>query len=410
VKKLLVLAIILRLFLAAFYFHPDIKTYNFQASFLKKGVFNIYSYLIDNKKTLPLKEEFVYSPLTYFVLGGYQAVVSPILGNGFDTWLANAESNFMVRDPNIFKYLLILKLPYLVLDIVIALLLMQFFDDEKNKKKVFILWLFNPFTPILLYVFANVDIFPVVLTLAAFLFVKKSREAGSRFARQKLFTAALLFGFASGFKLYPLLFVPFLFIHGRNLKEKLLLALTPPAIFGLISLPFASGAFVQSALVSGLSTRVFNPGVNIGLNETIIVSLLAISVLFFYGAFIDKAQNLFNFWVGVYLLIFSFAHFHIAWLLWLAPFFVVLIVRRPSLKWLFLILAFLAFAIPVLYEDRFMTVGLLRVFSTLYDLLPTPFAVLENFYDPYNLQGILHSILAGGSLVLVYKLFKKEET
>ena len=59
-KKLLVLAIVLRVLVAAFLFHPDIKTFNFQASFLKKGVTDIYSYLIENRKTLPLKEEFVY--------------------------------------------------------------------------------------------------------------------------------------------------------------------------------------------------------------------------------------------------------------------------------------------------------------------------------------------------------------
>ena len=72
VLGLLTLAIVLRLLVAGFIFHPDIKTYNFQASFLKNGVTNIYTYLIENKKTLPLKDDFVYFPLTYFTLGGYQ--------------------------------------------------------------------------------------------------------------------------------------------------------------------------------------------------------------------------------------------------------------------------------------------------------------------------------------------------
>jgi len=64
-RKLLVLAIFLRVLVAAFLFHPDIKTYNYQASFLKKGVFNIYTYLVENKKSLPLKDDFVYFPLTF---------------------------------------------------------------------------------------------------------------------------------------------------------------------------------------------------------------------------------------------------------------------------------------------------------------------------------------------------------
>src|SRR3989304_8391664 len=90
-KKLLILAIILRLLIMPFFFHPDIKTYHFQASFLSKGVFNIYPYLIENREKLPLKEEFVYFPLTYFFLGGYQALVSPLLGDNFTNWLAGAS-------------------------------------------------------------------------------------------------------------------------------------------------------------------------------------------------------------------------------------------------------------------------------------------------------------------------------
>jgi len=41
--KLLFLAVALRLLVSAFLYHPDIKTFNFQSSFLKKGVVDIYS-------------------------------------------------------------------------------------------------------------------------------------------------------------------------------------------------------------------------------------------------------------------------------------------------------------------------------------------------------------------------------
>src|SRR3990172_1880264 len=119
-KKLIVLAIALRLLVAMFYFHPDIKTFNYQASFLKQGVFNIYTYLVEHKATLPLKEEFVYFPLTYFTLGAYQAIASPILGSGFDSWLADAGINSFVKNPQIFKYLAVLKLPYLIVDVLIG--------------------------------------------------------------------------------------------------------------------------------------------------------------------------------------------------------------------------------------------------------------------------------------------------
>ena len=96
-KKLLVLAVALRLLVSGLLFHPDIKTIAFQTSFLKHGVFNIYPYLINNKISLPLKEEFVYFPLTYFTLGGYQTLIAKVLGNDFDVWLSDAGANSVVN-------------------------------------------------------------------------------------------------------------------------------------------------------------------------------------------------------------------------------------------------------------------------------------------------------------------------
>lgn len=112
-----------------FYFHPDIKTYHFQASFLKKGVFNIYTYLAGHKVELPLKDEFVYFPLTYFFLGFYQIIASPFLGANFPVWLSDASAG-AVNQIGVFRYLLILKLPYLVLDILIPFLLIKFLKNK----------------------------------------------------------------------------------------------------------------------------------------------------------------------------------------------------------------------------------------------------------------------------------------
>jgi uncharacterized membrane protein len=374
---------------SAFYFHPDIKTYNFQASFLKTGVFDIYTHLIQNREQLTLKEEFVYFPLTYFLLGGYQIVVSPIMGPAFNSWLANASSNAFVLDPNIFKYLTILKLPYLALDILIAFILKRFVDDKEKGEKAFKLWLFNPFTIFLIYAISNIDIFAVTLTLAAFLYLSK----------EKPLLGSVFLGLAAGFKLYPLLFTPFLFLYGKGIKEKLTISLIPWLIFGVICAPFVSPDFFHSALVSGLSTGILKSELGV----------LAISALFFYGVTIDKKINLLNYWVILFLMVFSFPLYHIQWLLWVAPFVVILVIQRPRFIPIILILCVTAFTIPILYQDRFMTMGLLRVYSLLYDMLPTPFLAIQKVYDPYSLVSAIHAAMAGATLVLAYKLFKKEE-
>ncbi len=397
-RKLLLIAVSLRLLVSGLLFHPDIKTIAFQTSFLKKGIVNIYPYLIDNKVNLPLKEEFVYFPLSYLTLGSYQAVISNFLGNDFNNWLSDAGANSVVNNPNIIKYLILLKLPLLVADILIAFLLLNYFKKREDGEKAFTLWLFNPFTIILIYAFSNIDIYAVLLTVIAFLYIK----------REKLITASVFLGLAISFKLYPLLFVPFLFLKSKKIKDKILTTLIPISIFVLSIIPFWSEAFVKSALVSGLSTRIFSPSFEIGFGESIIAGLFLLSALFVYAYLNDHKIKLFNYFVILLLIIFSFSHFHISWLLWIAPFLVILAIKKPQLSWPIFFWAVFAISIPLFYSDRSMTISLFRIYSTWYDLLPTPFTFIQKLYDAYNFQSMLHSILAGLSVVLSFNLIKHD--
>lgn len=394
ISRLLILAIILRLLVSAFLFHPDIKTIAFQTSFLKKGIINIYPYLTSNKQSLPLREEFVYFPLTYFTIGGYQAVVSPLLGKDFNNWLNDAGANSVVSNPNIFKYLIFLKLPLLFMDIFVAFLLLKFFKKRKKAELAFTLWLFNPFSIILIYAFSNIDLYPILLTVIAFLNIK----------RKNILLGSLFLGLASCFKLYPLLFLPFIFLNGRTLKEKILSVVIPVSMTVATIIPFWSKAFVESALISGLTTRIFSPGFSVGFGESIIVGVFLLSALFFYALMSNKKIKLFNYWIIFLLLIFSFSHFHISWLLWIAPFLVIKAVQKPQLLWPILFWAVIAISIPLFYSDRAMTISLFRIYTTWFDLLPTPFTIMNKLYDAYNFQSLLHSSLAGLSVLISYKL------
>lgn len=398
IRHLIILAILLRILIMPFYFHPDIKTYHFQAAFLKQGVWDIYSYLVDNRQRLPIKEEFVYFPLTYYFLGGYQALISPLLGANFTNWLTDASS-LAATLVGVYRSLFLLKLPYLILDIAIALLLAQFFVNFSDKKKAIIYWLFNPFWLILIYVFSNVDIIPVYVSLLSILFL----------AKEKFLYSGILLGISAGFKAYPLIFLPFLMLYAKNIKQLLLLSISSLVTLFLIILPFWSESFKQSALLSGLTTRIFLSNLSIGFGEVLLLPLISLTVLFFYGMMNQKKEKdlLWQFPLAVLLILFSTIHFHIQWLLWLAPFFTILVITRPSLRNLLFIVICLAFIIPLLYQDKSMTVSLLQTLSPLYNLLPTPFIVIQRLYDPYIIQSILHSFLVGGSLILIWQLFKK---
>lgn len=397
-KSTLVLAVLVRLLIMPFYFHPDIKTYHFQAAPLKNGVWNIYSYLSDNKQNLTLKDDFVYFPAAYYFLGGYQILISPFLGKDFPNWLSDASQTASER-VGVYRYLFLLKLPFLILDILIAFLILNFFNDIKQKKLAFTIWLFNPFTIILIYIFSNIDIIPVLFSVVSLLFAVKG----------KIIPAAFLLGLGAGFKAYPLLFLPFLLLQKNGIKEKFITSFAGLVPFAFIISPFwQSQSFKDAALVSGLTTRIVFGGLSIGFQETLIVSIISISALFFFGLFNFRKDNkdIWKYYLAILLLLFSFIHFHIQWLLWVAPFLVILIVKDQRFRTAVILLSLCAFSIPLLYNDKSMTVALLSGFSNLYNLLPAPFAIVQKFYDPYTIQSVLHSILVGGSLVSIWKIFK----
>lgn len=398
-KKLiliLLLAVLIRLLVMPFYFHPDIKTYNYQSSFFKKGVWDIYSYLEKNKDKLPIKEEFVYFPLTYFFLGSYQIMAAPFLGTGFDKWLSDASigaSEYV----GVFRYLFILKFPYLVFDIIIAFLLMGLFSERKGKERVFTFWLFNPFSIILIYIFSNVDIIPVVFTLLSVLLLRKKRNI----------LAALCLGVGAGFKAYPLIFLPIIFLYAKSIKEKIFVLFGSIGIFLLIITPFSnSTAFKQSTLYSGLTTRILIPVIDIGFGETLFIALIPLSLIVFTFWIKNnlKTEQVSSYYFAVLALLFAFIHYHIQWLLWIMPFAVLIIMKSENIKKSLVMMAILAFIIPLLYNDKSMSMALLRPLSLWYELIPTPFDIVRKIYDPNTLQSIIHSILAGLSLTVIWSL------
>lgn len=399
-KRLFLLAILIRLLLMPFYFHPDIKTYHFQAQFLKTGVFNIYSFLEENKERLPIREEFVYFPLTYFFLGSYQIIASPFMGKDFSDWLSDASQGAVDRI-GIYRYLFILKFPYLILDLIIPFLLIKFFSDINRQRKVFILWLFNPISILIIYIFSNLDIIPVFLSIVSLLLFRKGR----------FILAGIILGLSASFKAYTLLFLPILLLFNKNLKDKVLTSLSSIITLILVLLPFWSTTFLNSALISGLTTRIAFPGITIGFGETLMISVVSLTVFYFWILRVEKKELEY---IGLYifsllLLLFSTIHYHIQWLLWIVPFIIIVAVFKDSLLKIVSLWLILASLIPILYNDKFMNVSLLSALSNLYTLLPTTFTVVQKIYDPIQLQSVIHSIIFGLSFILVWEVLNLEK-
>jgi len=240
-KQIFLIATIIRLLLIPWFYHPDLKSQYFHFQFLSQGVANIYQHIAENKSRLPYTDTFNYLPLTYFTFGSYYALAKlftpPTLGRWLNDWGPNQN---LYTDFPIFLF--ILKLPYLIFDLLIAYFLFRITSNKLLLK----LWLFNPLTLYLVYILGNFDVLPSLLTLLSlYLLPTNSKFSG------------LSFGLATCLKAYSLLFLPVFLVKIFPNKSKIfsfLLFFSLP-LLGTIGPFLPSQDFVKSFLSSGLPKK-----------------------------------------------------------------------------------------------------------------------------------------------------------
>jgi len=102
------------------------------------------------------------------------------------------------RNPEIFRAFALFKLPYLGFDILSAWLLLRVIGRDSRAVSAVKLWLFNPITIFVTYMFGRFDIMAVPFLLGSILSLK-NRKTG---------LAGLLFGMCVAIRFYYILFVP----------------------------------------------------------------------------------------------------------------------------------------------------------------------------------------------------------
>jgi len=353
-------AAFLRLLLAPFFFHTDIKTNYYNSHFLSQGVFNIYDFLAKNPDQAVLGE-FSYPPLTYWFYGLVFFPLKLLLGNGFAQWLA--MGNEAVTVPNLFRFLFFMKLPLFVFEFLTGWLLIKMVKGERQKERVLLFWLFNPVNLYAIVLMGQFDVVPTFLVvLALFLALEKKHSK-----------AAISLGLGAAFKTFPLLFLPFLALSVKDWKNRL-------KIFGVGLLPYLasilpfirSKAFWQSSLVSGLSQRIFFLGLEIGFEEKILLVVLALVGLLFV---LDWQENhsgkLAGYFLALPLIILAGSHFHPQWLLWATPFLALFLSKENKLVFPIIILLAGWLGKIILFNDKFLTLGLISPFDPGVFFLPS---------------------------------------
>jgi len=228
--------IFIRFLIMPFFAHPDLFHINYYPyHFATQGVWNIYSFHKDIFEAMGYS---YYPPLCYYVFGSYLYLIKWILpglnylmegyknvllsGGGHITHLLMAGEN-----DYIYRQIFMFKLPYLVIDIALAWILLKL-GQAPIRKKLALLWAFNPIILYATYLFGQFDILPTFFIILALYLGSKGHK----------YEALLSLGVAIAFKNSPIVLIPvFVLILGHDLRTRLKLLITGLLPYVIICLP-----------------------------------------------------------------------------------------------------------------------------------------------------------------------------
>ncbi|MFA5894354.1 MAG: hypothetical protein WC851_01085 [Candidatus Shapirobacteria bacterium] len=389
-RKILLLAATLYLLVAPFTYHPDNKLVLYYATLGNGKVWDIYSYLNTNYDAAP---KFHYPPMHYWVVKAEYPLVRLVGGKGIENWLRRG-ANEAFDDPNIFIYNLATKLPILGLVLltgwlIFKICLQQGFNNYKSRWAAAI-WLFNPIIFYSAIVMGQND----MLAIAPFM-------VGWYLMSSYPWVAFAIFGIASGIKTYPLIWAIYLaFTYVKfPIWKRLGLVMVSIGIYYLTMAPFLRYEYFRTdVLYSGLATRMFEAGIDIGLGDRVLIVPLLLGILLLVAiskkigkSFVNTAKLL----VAVNLIILGFIHFHPQWFIWIVPFLsIYLASHKKDFLSLWLLLGVMV-GVVLLFDDKFLYWGLLSPLNN--GLLNLPLirdVLVAKGMDVMLLSNLLHTLAA----------------
>ncbi len=297
---LILIGLLLRLFVAAFTYHSDVKQPALSSAiFFQKGSLDFYS--LSSNDDLPL---------TYLINLPVHFMARPLISSDLENvFLASTEDLF--GNPTLGIYLIYAKLPFILMDLGLAILLSVSVLDI-YRKKVLILWLFNPFTLWFIAGFGQFDIYPVFFVVLAWFLITKG----------KLKIAALSLGLGGAIKFFPFLLIPYLLGLTKSVKEKILILGISLLPYFLTVIPYLElKDFRQNAFLAPQISKSLYASIPLSGGESIfmVLGILVFLYLLFFSK--ERAKNDFlSFSLVSLLLLLAFTHFHVQWFLWVMPF------------------------------------------------------------------------------------------
>lgn len=391
--------------------HPDLRAYDLGAYLIsQKGqVFSFYDYLsrLDSENMLVQNFSvgfFIYPPLAYLIPAVFMAVLAPLYNFAInDLFLLRMESVY--QNSLLFFNLFLLKIPYLVFDLLLGYLLFKLFNGEKGRT-AFKLWMLNPVTLYATFAMGQADIFPTFFIVLALYFALKSKNI----------LAVAMLGLGGAFKLTPLLLLPiFVLLLENDTRNRLKLAVLGMIPYLVVVAPYllTSPIYRQSALLADQTQKMLYMKLPVSGAESISVFALGYFLLIFLTAKLSgQKEQLWKLCFGVFLLFFSTTHYHPQWFLWMTPFLIWDLVLYGKKHLWYLGGMFIIFVFLTLMFETSLHVGLLSpVFPQLIDF-PNIADSLNKSIDIFQYKSLARTLFASLSVIVFLDLLlpaKKRE-
>ncbi|MBI2599560.1 hypothetical protein HYW43_01415 [Candidatus Daviesbacteria bacterium] len=375
---IIIFGVVIRVLLSVMTFHPDMQVFEQAGKLVASGnILNLYDFTSNSVV-------FNYPPAIYLFHGIFSFLFS-ILG-------ISEITQFNIN-------LILLKIPYLVFDLLIGLVLLKLFNSERKSLLAFSLWMFNPINLYATYMMGQFDIIPTFFIILSIYFVVKN----------KLEWAALALGGGIAFKLSPVFLVIPLIVLGRNYIDRvklLVLAMIPYLISVIPFLP--SSSFRATALFANQSSKSLYANIPVSGGESIILFPASLLIFFLIIWSNKPRMEMSKLYLIPLLLFFIFTHYHPQWLIWITPLIIIELITDGFKNILPYLLIFASWVISLFFFDPSLTLGIFSPIAPALYNTPSLWALLGVNID-YNLaRSLSQTILVSASLYLIYRFLSKK--
>jgi len=312
------LGVIVRLFLMPITWHNDAVWAPWMAHFVGKGHLDVYQTLFDlfGNTVLSPTVWVPYLPLYYFVMGGWTRLLSALRLLDVGAWTFSYTGWVIDAFP---RAVFLMKLPYLVVDLLIWGLVVFMVEPAKRKRFSW-LYLFFPSQLWVSFVMGQNDTLPTLMTIVA-LYCAARFLASRRFLWAAICVVSL--GVGAAFKTYPLfLLLPTAIILGGSVFQIVLLIVIGIAPFLITIAPFLrTPAFVQGALFNQEGMSLLSMTMGSGFQTAPIFLVLYGLLLSFllFGSYQKSLRTLRFVYLLALTLFFVLSTWPFNWLVWLIP-------------------------------------------------------------------------------------------